>query len=67
MLVWATSWSEVLSWNLRQAGALWAAWAGGASTMREAYESEDGSALIKRAASISKPEVERPRHLSLVP
>lgn len=65
MIVWALSWTEVLAWNLRQAGALWAAWAGGASTMEEAYQSDDGSALIKRVATISQPR--RGPVLRLVP
>lgn len=58
----------LLAHNLRVAGALWAAWAGGASTMREACESEDGEATIKRAASIDHHRSKlRPPTLTLVP
>lgn len=65
-MILLADWSEVLAFNLRQAGALWSAWAGGAATMRDAYEAEDGSASIKRAGRIGSDEPEPPR-LRLVP
>lgn len=68
-MILLADWSEVLAYNLRQAGALWTAWAGGAATMRDAYESDDGSASIKRAATLGPDDepVEPRRMLWLVP
>lgn len=64
------AWIDILSYNLRQAGALWAAWAGGGSTMRAAME--EGSSSIFLVAKIEVQLVEdeaepaKP-HLTLVP
>lgn len=65
-----TDWREILAWNLRTAGMLWSAWAGGAVTMRRAHDSEEGSADIIHRGRIGGPEPEEeeapPRHLFLV-
>lgn len=67
-------WTQILGFNFREAGALYAAWAGGVETALEAASTPDGSSKIKRAGVIglheaSVPSVEEPkrkRHLQLV-
>lgn len=66
MILLGATWADLLAFNLRQAGALWAAWAGGAASMRDAFESDDGTAAQKRAGLIEQARPERPR-LVLVP
>lgn len=67
-------WVQILGFNFREAGALYAAWAGGVATALEAASSTDGSATIKRAGLIglheapapTAEEPKRKRHLQLV-
>lgn len=57
----------LLAHNLRVAGALWAAWAGGAATMEDAYLSSDGTAAVKRRGTIDARTTRLPPTLTLVP
>lgn len=58
----------LLAHNLRVAGALWAAWAGGAATVLAANDSDDGAAVIRRSASIDDRTTKlQPPKLTLVP
>lgn len=71
------NWGANFGWNLMVAGWLWAAWAGGAKTLRNAMAT--GQSPIYRFGTIdinlipdlddeeSEPEKPRPTHLKLVP
>lgn len=69
------NWAAILGWNLSFAGWLWAAWAGGAKTLRTAML--DGQSEVYRRGVIDvnylpeiddpEPEPPRPTHLKLVP
>lgn len=54
-------WPDVLAWNLRLAGALWAAWMGGITTILDDGLYVKGSGYLIQSVEEKKP------HLTLVP